>query len=136
MSAHDLTSGSLWPLLVYVAAVVLLIAGLLAFSSVLGERHAGRATGEPFESGIVPTGDARLRFSAQFYLVAMMFVIFDLEAAFLFAWAVSARDTGWAGYAEALLFIGVLATALAYLWRVGALDWTPRRSRGPRRGAR
>ena len=133
---HVLTSGNLWPLLVYVAAVVLLIAGLLAFSSVLGERHAGRATGEPFESGIVPTGDARLRFSAHFYLVAMMFVIFDLEAAFLFAWAVSARDTGWAGYVEALLFIGVLAAAFAYLWRVGALDWTPRRSRGLGRGAR
>lgn len=130
MNAHGVAA-----LLVYVAAVVLLIAGLLAFSSVLGERHAERATGEPFESGIVTVGDARLRFPAKFYLVAMLFVIFDLEAVFLFAWAVSVRDAGWLGYAEALVFIAVLGAALAYLWKAGALNWTPRRSRGLDRSA-
>jgi NADH-quinone oxidoreductase subunit A len=65
----------------------------------------------------------RVRFPAKFYLVAMFFVIFDVEAVFLFAWAVAVRETGWAGYAEVLLFITVLLATLAYLWRVGALDW-------------
>jgi NADH-quinone oxidoreductase subunit A len=64
-----------------------------------------------------------VRFSAKFYLIAMFFVVFDLEAVFLFAWAVAVRETGWAGYAEALLFIMILLATLAYLWRVGALDW-------------
>jgi NADH-quinone oxidoreductase subunit A len=64
-----------------------------------------------------------VRLSAKFYLVAMFFVIFDLEAVFLFAWAVSVRETGWAGYAEAAVFIAVLLATLVYLSRVGALDW-------------
>jgi NADH-quinone oxidoreductase subunit A len=113
----------LWPLLVYFAAVVLLVAAMLGLSSVLGERHSQKATGEPYESGIVSTGSARLRLSADFYLVAMFFVIFDLEAVFLVAWAVAARQAGWAGYIEVLIFIGILGAALVYLWRIGALDW-------------
>ncbi len=68
-------------------------------------------------------GSARVRFSAKFYLVAMFFVIFDLEAVFLFAWAVAVRETGWTGYAEVLLFIRYCLRRLLYLWRVGALDW-------------
>jgi NADH-quinone oxidoreductase subunit A len=113
----------LWALLVYFAAVVLLVAAMLGLSSVLGERHSQKATGEPYESGIVSTGSARLRLSADFYLVAMFFVIFDLEAVFLVAWAVAARQAGWAGYIEVLIFIGILGAALVYLWRIGALDW-------------
>ena len=105
------------------------MATVLGLSYVLGERHRGMATGQQFESGIVSVGDARLRFSAKFYLVAMLFVIFDLEAVFIFAWAISFREVGWAGYVEVLIFIGILLGALAYLWRVGALDWSPRRRR-------
>lgn len=117
-------SSPLWPLVVYVAMVVLLVAGMMALSHVLGERgRRDRATVEPFESGIVPLGYARFRLSIKFYLVAMFFVIFDLEAVFLYAWAVSVREVGWAGYAEALVFIGILVAALVYLWRLGALDW-------------
>ena len=92
----------------------------------LGERHQDRATGEPYESGIVSTGSARVRFSAHFYLVAMFFVIFDLEAVFLFAWAVAVPELGWVGYAEVLVFVGVLIAAWGYLWRIGALDWGPK----------
>jgi len=114
---------NLWPLAVYFALVGLLVVAMLSLSFVLGERHTDRATGSPYESGILSEGSARVRFSAKFYLVAMFFVIFDLEAVFLFAWAVAVRETGWAGYAEALLFITVLLATLAYLWRVGALDW-------------
>ncbi len=113
----------LWPLAVYLGAVVLLLGVMLGLSHVLGQRHAERATGEPFESGILATGTARVRFSAQFYLVAMFFVVFDVEAVFLFAWAVAARRLGWSGYAEVAFFIAVLVAALAYLWREGALDW-------------
>ncbi|HEY9436261.1 MAG TPA: NADH-quinone oxidoreductase subunit A [Blastocatellia bacterium] len=96
---------------------------MLALSYLLGQRHRARATGEPYESGVVSTGSARLRFSAQFYLVAMLFVIFDLEAVFIFAWAVAFREVGWTGYAGVLAFIGVLVAALIYEWRLGALDW-------------
>ena len=113
----------LWPLGVYVAIVGMLVVAMLGISFVLGQRHQDRATGSPYESGILSEGSARVRFSAKFYLVAMFFVIFDLEAVFLFAWAVAVRETGWTGYAEVLLFITVLLATLAYLWRVGALDW-------------
>jgi NADH-quinone oxidoreductase subunit A len=126
----------LWPLAAYFGAVVLTAGGMIALSWVLGERHRERATGEPFESGMVPTGSARLRFSANFYLVAMLFVIFDLETVFLFAWAIGARESGWAGYGEMLVFVGVLVAALAYLWSTGALDWGPRARLGRPGGQR
>ena len=112
-----------WPLAVYTILVGLLVMAMLSMSFVLGQRHHDRATGSPYESGILSEGSARVRFSAKFYLIAMFFVVFDLEAVFLFAWAVAVRETGWAGYAEVLLFITVLLATLAYLWRVGALDW-------------
>jgi NADH-quinone oxidoreductase subunit A len=119
-----------WPLALYFAAVVVTVGGIVATSYVLGERHRERATGVPYESGMVPTGSARLRFSADFYLVVMFFVIFDLESVFVFAWAVAARKLGWTGYAAALTFMGTLLAALVYLWRVGALDWGPGGGRG------
>jgi NADH-quinone oxidoreductase subunit A len=112
-----------WPLGVYFALVVLVVAGMLAASYVLGQRHGGGATGAPYESGIVSEGSARIRLSAKFYLIAMFFVIFDIEAAFIFAWAVAAREVGWAGFTEITIFIAILAAALVYLWRVGALEW-------------
>ena len=112
-----------WPLAVYTILVGLLVMAMLSMSFVLGQRHHDRATGSPYESGILSEGSARVRFSAKFYLIAMFFVVFDLEAVFLFAWAVAVRETGWAGYAEVFLFIMVLLATLAYLWRVGALDW-------------
>ena len=119
---------TLWPLAVYGASVILLVASTVGLSYFLGQRHKERATGKPYESGIVSTGSARVRFDVQFYLIAMFFVIFDLEAVFLFAWAVALRDLGWPGYLEALFFIGVLVAALVYLWRLGALEWGPARS--------
>jgi NADH-quinone oxidoreductase subunit A len=121
----------MWPLVVYFAFVVVLVSTVLLLSYLLGQRHSEPATGEPYEGGIVSEGSARVRVSARYYLVAVFFVIFDLEAVFLFAWAGAAREVGWAGYCEVLLFIGVLVAALAYIWRVGALDWSgePRRSR-------
>ena len=119
----------LWPLAVYSVAVVILIAFMLILSALLGQRHMERATGEPYESGIVSTGSARVRFHAGFYLMAMFFVIFDLEAAFVYAYSLAFRELGWAGYVEILVFVGILALALFYLWRLGALDWRTRRQR-------
>jgi NADH-quinone oxidoreductase subunit A len=119
----------LWPLAVYLGIVVVLVLAMLGLSYVLGQRHHDRATDSPYESGILSEGSARVRLSAKFYLVAMFFVIFDLEAVFIFAWAVAVRETGWAGYAEILLFITVLLATLGYLWRVGALDWRRGNSR-------
>ncbi len=120
---------TVWPLAVYFAAVILIVATMLAVSYVLGQRHEEPATGSPFESGIVSEGSIHVRLSVKFYLVAMLFVVFDLEAVFIFLWAIAGRELGWAGYGEVLTFIGVLVATLAYLWRTGALDWYPA---GPR----
>ncbi len=119
----------LWPMSVYFALVLLVVGGMLLMSYLLGERHREKQTAEPYESGIASTGTARMRFDVKFYLVAMFFVIFDLESVFIFSWAVSIRETGWAGYAEMLVFIGVLVAALGYLWRTGALDWGTKKQR-------
>ncbi len=113
----------IWPMAVYFGAVLFIVAGILLASYLLGQRHREPATDFPFEAGIVSEGSARVRLSARFYLVAMFFVVFDVEAVFVYAWAVAARETGWSGYAEIVVFIGILAAALAYLWRLGALDW-------------
>lgn len=112
-----------WQLIVYGAGVLAVVVGLLLVSALLGQRHKERTTDDPYESGIIPTGSARIRFDVKFYLMAVFFVIFDLEAVFIFAWAVAARRLGWVAYVEILIFVGFLLLALVYLWRVGALDW-------------
>ncbi|HET7057985.1 MAG TPA: NADH-quinone oxidoreductase subunit A [Nitrospiraceae bacterium] len=121
---------NVWPLLFYFAAVLIVVAGMIGLPYVLGERHGQnsarhgqRGTDEPYESGIIPTGTARLRLPIQYYLAAMFFVIFDLEAVFIYAWAIAVPETGWGGFGEMALFIAILLVALAYLWRVGALNW-------------
>lgn len=121
-----------WPLAIYFILAVVVVAAMLVLSYFLGQRHWEHATAEPYEGGIVSTGTSRVRLSAKFYLIAMFFVIFDLEAAFIFGWAVAAREMGWAGYVEAVVFIAVLVAALIYLWRSGALDWSMARTK-PRR---
>jgi NADH-quinone oxidoreductase subunit A len=114
---------TLWALGIYFVIVLLLVTAMLVVSYLLGQCHHEHATGSPYESGIVSAGSAHVRLSAKFYLVAMFFVIFDLEAAFIFAWAIAGRELGWTGYWEILIFTGVLIAALMYLWRLGALDW-------------
>lgn len=114
---------TLWALGIYFVVVLLLVIAMLAISYVLGQRHTEHATGSPYESGIVSAGSAHVRLSAKFYLIAMFFVVFDLEAVFIFAWAIAGRELGWPGYWELLIFTGVLIAALVYLWRLGALDW-------------
>ena len=114
-----------WGFAVFLLGVAALCAFMLGVSSLLGSKAWGRAKNEPFESGILPTGNARLRFSAKFYLVAILFVIFDIEALFLFAWAVSVRESAWIGLVGATVFITILFAGLVYEASIGALDWSP-----------
>ena len=121
----------LWPIALYALAVFLVVATMLGLPAVLGERHWKKperrtdvGTSVPYESGIRPTGTTTIRLPIQYYLVAMLFVIFDLEAVFLYAWAVAVPEIGWLGFIEASIFVAVLLAALAYLWGVGALDWS------------
>jgi NADH-quinone oxidoreductase subunit A len=116
----------------FVIATLGLCAFMVGVSSLLGGRSHGVSKSLPFESGIVGTGDARLRFSVKFYLVAMLFVIFDIEAVFLFAWAIVIPEVGWAGFWGATVFILILLAGLLYDSRTGALDWAPEASRGNR----
>jgi len=118
-----------WPLLVYFVFVMVLVAAVLAVSYLLGQRHSEPATGEPYEGGIASEGSAYVRFSMRYYQVAIFFVVFDLEAAFLYAWAGAAREIGWAGYWGVVSFVATLAAALLYVWRAGALDWSGKSNR-------
>lgn len=110
----------------YVIGLVAMVTVMVGGSYVLGPRKRGPADNQPFESGIMPIHDTQIRFPSQFYLVAMLFVIFDLEMVFVFAWAVAARQVGWVGYGAVMSFLALLLLALAYLWRSGALEWGPR----------
>lgn len=126
-----------WSIAAFAAGVIFLLAFMLGIPWLLGGRSVGRAKNQPFESGVVSQGSARLRISAKFYLVAMFFVIFDAEALYLYAWAVSVRESGWLGFVEAFIFISILLAGLFYLLRIGALDWAPaqRARRSQRRQA-
>ena len=113
----------LLPFIVYFGAVLLLVLTMLGLSWLLGQRRANRATNMPFESGVVSVGSSQIKMSVEFYLIAIFFVIFDLETVFIFAWAIAFFDLGWQGYAAVMVFIFILAVALIYEWRSGALDW-------------
>ena len=115
----------LWPFIIFAVIVFSLIGIMIGLSYLLGERHKERMTDEPYESGIPPTGDARLRFSSSFYLIAMFFVIFDLDAAFIMLWAVSFRELGLPGYIGIVIFIAILMVLLVYELSIGALDFGP-----------
>ena len=127
-------SETLWPLGLYFLIALVVAGSMIGLSFVLGERHSDRATGQPYESGIVSTGSARVRLSVKFYIVAMLFVIFDLEAVFIFAYAVAYEEVGWAGYAGLVVFVLILVVALIYEYRMVALDWEPVRIRMAKAG--
>jgi NADH-quinone oxidoreductase subunit A len=114
-----------WPFIAFAIIVISLVGVMIVLSYILGERHKEKTTDEPYESGIPPTGDARLRFSSSFYLIAMFFVIFDLDAAFIMLWAVSFRELGLSGYIGIVIFTGILIILLIYELSIGALDFGP-----------
>ena len=112
--------------LIYGFAVLAIVLTMLGLSFVLGQEKAAHSKNLPFESGIVSVGSAKFRTTIHFYLPAILFIIFDLEVVFLFAWAVAVREAGWAGFIEISVFVFVLLAALFYLYRIGALDWRTR----------
>lgn len=120
---------NLVPIAIYFLLVLAVVAVMLAVPHFVAQTRHSQARDEPFESGIVSVGDTHLQLAVHFYPVAIFFVIFDLEAIFIFAWAVAFREVGWPGYLEMLVFVGVLLAALVYLWKAGALEWRTRRQR-------
>ncbi len=125
-------SPGIFSLVIFTLIVLGLIGALLFVSAWLGERRRTPEKQRPYESGIIPTGNARLRYPVPFYLVAIFFLIFDVEGAFIFSWAVAVDDLGWAGWLQMTFFIIVLLAGLVYVWRRGGLDWGPTAQKGPR----
>ena len=112
-----------FPVLVQALVAMALAAGLLGASYLLGKRVRNRVKDTPYESGITPTGDARQRFSVKFYLVAMLFILFDIEAIFLYPWVVVYRELKMFAFIEMLVFVVLILSGFFYIWKKGALDW-------------
>jgi len=110
---------------IYFAAVLVLTIVLLALATWLGERRPSVEKLRAYESGIIPTGTARLRLPVPFFMVAIFFLIFDVEGAYIFSWAVACYDLGWKGWSQISFFIAVLILGLIYIWRKGGLEWGP-----------
>ncbi len=113
-----------FPVLVQAIVAMGLAAGLLTVSYLLGKKVRNRVKDMPYESGIVPTGDARQRFSVKFYLVAMLFILFDIEAIFLYPWVVVYRELKMFAFVEMLIFVVLVLSGFFYIWKKGALDWS------------
>jgi NADH-quinone oxidoreductase subunit A len=115
-----------FPILVQAVIAMVVAAALITISYVFGKRIRNRVKDMPYESGIVPTGDARQRFSVKFYLVAMLFIVFDIEAIFLYPWVVVYREPGLskALFGEMLVFVILILSGFFYIWKKGALDWS------------
>ncbi|PNU21742.1 NADH-quinone oxidoreductase subunit A [Geothermobacter hydrogeniphilus] len=131
-------TSDLLSLVVYAGLAVVMIGALMCISWLLGHKSRGGLKEDPYESGVAPTGQARLREPVPFYLVAIFFIVFDVEAIFIVSWAVAWDRLGWAGYLQITFFIIILLFGLIYLWKMGGLDWGPRawyRQRDKRKGA-
>ena len=111
------------PILILAVIAFLSAAGMVLGSHILGANRPTPAKSSPYESGMTPLGDARERFSVKFYLVAILFIVFDLETIFLIPWAVTFRVLGLFGFVEMLIFIVILLVGFAYVWKKGALQW-------------
>ncbi len=111
------------PLLIHILAAALVASAIVLLSWLLGKRRPTRAKMSPYECGMTPVGDARERFSVKFYLVAMLFILFDVEAVFLYPWAVILRDLKMFGFWEMMVYIAVVLVGFFYVWKKGVLDW-------------
>jgi len=118
-----------YQILIYTIITVVLIGVLLLAAVWLGSKRSSSAKMQPYESGVIPATTARLAWPVPFYLVAIFFIIFDVEAAFIFAWAVAWESLGLPGLIQITVFITILAAGLAWLWIKGGLDWGPSASR-------
>src|SRR2546427_4836537 len=113
-----------FPVLLQVVIAAAVAAGLIVASSALGKRARSPQKDTPYECGIAPTGSARERFSVKFYLVGMIFILFDIEAVFLYPWAVVFRELKMFAFVEMLLFVALILVGYVYVWKKGALDWS------------
>ena len=113
-----------FPIVVQVVIAAVLAAALIAISYIFGKKVRNRVKDTPYESGMVPTGDARQRFSVKFYLVAMLFILFDIEAIFLYPWVVVYRELKMVAFVEMLIFVILILSGFFYIWKKGALDWS------------
>lgn len=113
-----------FPVLLQVLLAMAIAGGMLAASALLGKKVRDRVKEMPYECGMTPQGSPRERFSVKFYLVAMIFILFDIEAVFLYPWAVVYRQLKLFAFVEMFLFIGLILTGFFYFWRKGALDWS------------
>jgi NADH-quinone oxidoreductase subunit A len=113
-----------FPVLVQFVIAMAIAAGLIGVSFLLGKKVKDKVKESPYECGIVPTGSARERFSVKFYLVAIVFILFDIEAVFLYPWAVVYRQLKMFAFVEMLLFIVLILSGFFYIWKKGALDWS------------
>jgi NADH-quinone oxidoreductase subunit A len=113
-----------FPVLLQVAIAMAVATLMLGLSYLLGKKVRNRVKDMPYESGIVPTGDARQRFSVKFYLVGMLFILFDVEAIFLYPWAVVYRQLKMFAFVEMLIFIALILCGFFFIWKKGALDWS------------
>ena len=116
-------SGSYAPLLILFGLSVANAVGMVAASHFLSPRRSTPHKDMPYESGMIPLGDTRARFSVKFYMVAISFIVFDLETIFLIPWAVEMRELGWGAFVAVFLFVIVLAVGLLYEWKKGGLEW-------------
>jgi len=111
------------PLLLMFILAAGLAGVLIAASTIVGKHKQTREKDQPYECGIAPTGDARAPFSVHFYMVALLFILFDIEAIFLYPWALIYHDLKVFGFAEMLVYIMILLVGYIFLWKKGALDW-------------
>src|SRR5580692_6166356 len=111
------------PLLMHFALAGGFAVAVVTLSTIIGYRRPTRAKLSPYECGMAPVGDARGRFSVKFYLVAMLFILFDVEAVFLYPWAVILKDLKMYGFWEMLVYVGIVLVGFVYIWKKGALDW-------------
>ena len=113
-----------WPVLLQALIAMAVAAGMIGVSYILGKKVRNRVKDQPYECGITPTGSARERFSVKFYLVGMLFILFDIEAIFLYPWAVVYRELRLFAFFEMLIFIALVLAGFFYIWKKGALDWS------------
>jgi NADH-quinone oxidoreductase subunit A len=111
------------PLLMHFGIATALASVIVTLSWLIGQHKPGMAKMSPYECGVQPIGDTRGRFSVKFYLVAMLFILFDVEAVFLYPWAVILRELKMFGFWEMMLYISILIVGLFYVWKKGVLDW-------------
>src|SRR3954469_22851830 len=112
------------PLLIHFLVAGALAGAIVLLSYIFGYRKPSRAKMSPYECGMLPVGDARGRFSVKFYLVAMLFIIFDVEAVFLYPWAIILKELKMFGFWEMLVYVGVVLVGLFYIWKKGVIDWS------------